>query len=302
MTLDPDFGAIYARRGYRAKDESLPEGATPLLAPGARLSYGLAGNLGWIGHYEAEDRAQGGTLLARACAALKALGAQRAYGPLNGSTWHRYRLVLPAEDGGSPAFLGEPENPRHYAADFKAAGFSEAETYQSREALISDGLPHAESLPQRVQARYAPLIRPLNLERYDDELKLIYDEAAESFDHNVLYAPAGLDEFLAIFRPLKALYDPELVRLCVDAQGRLLGHVAAYPDGKRVILKTLSARKEHRGRGLAHLLAYQIHDLAREKGYQSVVHAMMHDSNKSQGMSEPFGHLIRRYALFSREL
>jgi predicted GNAT family acetyltransferase len=302
MSLDPGFGAIYARRGYRAQDEALPAGATPLLAPGARLSYGLGGEDGWIGHYEAEDAAQGRALLAQACAALKARGAKRAYGPLNGSTWHRYRLALPGEGAESPPFLGEPENPRGYALDFQAAGFSQAESYQSREALISDGLPHAESLPKRVQARYAPLIRPLNLGRYDDELKLIYGEAVESFGHNALYAPASLDEFLAIFGPLKALYDPELVRLCVDAQGRLLGHVAAYPDGKRVILKTLSVRKEHRGRGLAHLLAYQVHDLAREKGYLSVVHALMHDGNKSQGMSEPFGRLIRRYALFSRKL
>src|SRR5437660_524545 len=63
--------------------------------------HGAPGRSGLIGHYEAVDAEAGTALLRHACQLLAAQGADRVLGPMNGSTWARYRLAL-------PGLLGDP--------------------------------------------------------------------------------------------------------------------------------------------------------------------------------------------------
>lgn len=309
------FTDLFLARAYRQKDEGLGaataylalQGSHVLARASGQMALGLAGlerPAGLVGHYEAAESGAGRALLDRVCGDLKSLGASIAIGPMNGSTWRRYRLALEprGEAGGGSAFLGEPENPPAYAADFEAAGFTLREEYESRRVPLGEGLPWDSYLPERVRARYSARIRPLDLTDYEAELGRIYDESAESFDANTLFTPISREGFLEAFLPLKDFYDPEFVRLYCAADGTVEGHVTAYPDGDQLILKTLSCRKHMRGLGLAHVLSYQVHELALKRGFKGVVHALMHVENRSDRMSAEWGRVIRRYGLFSRDL
>lgn len=330
-----DFAAVRGAIVYPAPDDDLPAGAECLVAydagrPVARLATGMAPELhgapgpsGLVGWYEALDGGAGAALLARAGEMLAERGAARVLGPMNGSTWRRYRLAL-APGPGEPApapFLTEPVNPPDYPAHFLAAGYAVAAEYESRAALLAPGAPAAPgvpgpSLPDGVR------IAPLDPARFDDTLREIFDLSAAAFADNLFYTPIAFAEFAAAYLKVRPLLDPELVRLARGADGRLLAFVFAFPDpfdrvpdasraapaasggaprprGLRVVLKTLATAPEARGLGLGGRLSAEVHRVALARGAPSVVHALMQVDNASTNISgrlrgEPF----RRYALY----
>lgn len=307
--LPPEFAALHAAQGYTQKDEPLWDGAEALLAWDGgtllgRLSLSLAPGLkgldrsaGLLGHYEASGPEAGVALLRQGCARLAELGAALAVGPMNGSTWRRYRLSLP----GPAAFPGEPENQPRYAADFEAAGFRALERYESRSADLN-GPGGGAQLPEAVRRHWDGRSRPLDLGRFEAELALIYALSIQAFDSAVLYTPIGKEAFLAQYRPLKTLYDPDLVRLVEDGHGALRGYMVSYAHQGRVILKTLACRPDSRGRGLGPWLICEAERIGRAKGCSQAIHALMHQDNRSASISRRWTQAWRSYVLFARDL
>jgi hypothetical protein len=62
--------------------------------------------VGFIGHYERSDERAAQTLLQLVRKRLALAGCGIVVGPVDGSTWHRYRFVT--ERGDRPPFLLEP--------------------------------------------------------------------------------------------------------------------------------------------------------------------------------------------------
>jgi GNAT superfamily N-acetyltransferase len=314
-----DFARVRDVIGHPVPDEPVPEGARCLLArrgdaPVARLAYTLAYDLrgargvsGLVGWYEAADADAGAALLRRAREAIAGPGVMRVLGPVNGSTWGRYRVALrDDEDGAEPPFLSEPWNPADYPRHFQEAGFRVATEYES--AIVDDlsqADPRREELAERVRARGAT-IRPLDVDRFDAELLAIYGLSTAAFAENLYYSPISFHDFRARYTPLRPLLDPELVRLAEDADGRLLGFVFAFPDAltmrdgrpTRVVLKTLATAPAARGLGLGTYLTDEIRRIAHEKGYASVIHALMQAQNESIRISRHSARVFRRYALY----
>jgi GNAT superfamily N-acetyltransferase len=106
---------------------------------------------------------------------------------------------------------------------------------------------------------------------------------------------------------IRSLIDPDLIRLARDASGRLLGFLFAFPDPfsavgghpTRVVAKTGATAPEARRFGIGMHLLDQVRELAWEKGYQAVIHALMHVANDSMRSSARHESLLfRRYALY----
>jgi ribosomal protein S18 acetylase RimI-like enzyme len=317
-----DFDAIREPYRYPTPEEPVPAGARCLLVrrgdtPAARLAYtfaedlhGAPGRSGLIGWYETGlDPAAAVALLRAAVERLTAGGAVRVLGPMQGSTWGRYRLAVPPEPWGAPmepTFLSEPTNLPDYPRDFLQAGFRVAAEYES--AIVEDlaaADPRGEELAERIRAR-GVAVRPLDPARFDEELRALYALSVAAFAENLYYSPIGFDEFRARYQPLRPLLDPELVRLAEDADGRLLGFVFAFPDvltmqdGRptRAVLKTLATAPAARGLGLGTFLTDEVRRLAHEKGYASLIHALMQADNASVSISRHSARVFRRYALY----
>lgn len=304
--------------GYSGADDPLPAGTAGVIAfrgglPVARAAFGHRDDLtgtqqrtGFVGWYEAAEDEAGIAVLRHAVDALSELGVTRAVGPLNGSTWHRYRLVrpdVPGETAGGPPFLSEPLNPGAYMDHFSAAGFRPLLEYESR--LVPDPAvdPEVEVvvLP-RLQEREITL-RDLYVDRLEDELRALHALSLEAFAANPFYSPIGYEEFAAMYRPLRPLLDPALVRLAVDAEGSLMGYVFAFTDPlapagePRIVLKTLAAARTARGLGLGRALVDDINRTAARRR-QAVVHALMQAGNVSRSISRRSDSvLFRRYTL-----
>jgi GNAT superfamily N-acetyltransferase len=265
--------------------------------------------LGLIGHYGAKDLDAGAHMLALACERLVAHGCTLAAGPMDGSTARRYRLLT--ERGEEPPFFLEPDNPDDWPAHWTAAGFTSLADYYS---ALQPVLDHADPRLPALSADFEKMgvcVRPLDLDRFDDELRLVYTVAAPSFLDNFLATPLDEAEFLAQYRPIRPYIRPELV-LLAQRGDQLLGFVFALPDllqAQRgepvttVIVKTLAVLPNAAGHGLATLLSARLQETAVRLGFTRAIHALMHERNVSRRVSARFdGHIFRRYTLYARTL
>lgn len=277
-------------------------------APLARVSLttaedlvGAPGRHGLVGHYEASDAEAGTALLEHAASLLRMQGAGHVLGPMNGSTWGRYRLAVP----GTPPFawfFSEPRNPDEYPSHFEAAGFAPVSWYESRVAPAGGEFP--ERLAQRL-AREGFTERTFDPGRVEEELAALHALSVDAFAHNLYYRPISAEAFAAMYRPLVPKLDADLVRLVHAPDGSLAAYVLAFPDllaPERVVLKTLAAGSRWRNRGLGAFLTCRVHQVAAEKGHGQLIHALMHVDNASVGISgRTGGEVVRRYALYGRE-
>jgi ribosomal protein S18 acetylase RimI-like enzyme len=310
-----EFESVRERAQPGAPAEGVPEGMARLVArrgavPVARCTlgvadelHGAAGRSGLVGHYEAIDAAAGAELLATARERLAGLGVARVLGPLNGSTWARYRLALGDENAirNDPDwFLGEPRNPFDYPSHFETAGFSVAARYESR---VDADLDDAEPAPPPPGVTVAPL----DLARFDHELASLFAFSTVAFADNLYYAPIPFALFRAAYDQLRPILDPELVLLAHSNDGRLSGFLLAYADPlraarggpPRLVVKTVATAPALRGKGLGNHLLDRVRATARARGFQDIVHALMHVENFSMRMSVRHGsRVFRRYALY----
>ncbi len=269
----------------------------------AVLTLQKKGDLGLIGHYEAACSKAGIALLRAARKKLKQLGVKQAIGPINGSTWNRYRLAM---DDKNPFFLGEPKNPPSYCAHFLKTGFTILESYESR---IATDLLERKDAYARLDARMKKLglsIEPLNLEHFEKTLQEIYAMSLSAFAENPFYEPVDFNAFCSRYRALKPLLKPEFVQLAYDRDRRLIGYALAYEDPQnrsQIIFKTLAADKKARAAGLGVYLFDKIHHLAALTGKQAVIHALMHEKHNSLKLSKSMktAH-FRDYGIYSCNL
>jgi GNAT superfamily N-acetyltransferase len=264
--------------------------------------------VGLIGHYAARDAAGASLLLERACRELAGRGCSVVVGPMDGSTWRRYRFVT--ERGSEPTFFLEPDNPDDWPDHFLALGFQPIAHYFSAvNCDLSREDPRVSYIADRLSAQ-GIRIRPLDPRRIEDDLRRIYAVSAVSFRNNFLYTPVAEADFLAQYRALLPVLRPELV-LIAETADQPVGFIFAVPDLKQaerghpidtVIVKTLAVLPERAHAGLGSLLLAVCQRTASQLGYMRAIHALMHEQNASRNLSRRYAHPMRRYALFGKAL
>lgn len=261
---------------------------------------------GLIGHYAALDTAAGGALLTEAVSQLTQEGAVVVIGPIDGNTWRSYRLVT--DRGNRPPFFMELDHPPDWPDHFEQAGFSPLSTYFSAEVSdLTIRQPKYVKLEQRLLDA-GLTIRPIDPQRFEEELTSVHELSLEAFANNYLYTPIDRECFLAMYGPIRDKLVPELV-LLAELEGELLGFAFGVPDliqaarGEpvdTVILKTLAVRPGRAAAGLGGLLMERCHLAAHAMGLKRAIHALMHETNKSLSLSSHYGQPFRRYTLFSK--
>ncbi|MFN0086638.1 MAG: N-acetyltransferase, partial [Blastocatellia bacterium] len=69
-----------------------------------------------------------------------------------------------------------------------------------------------------------------------------------------------------------------------------------------LIIKTVAVLPEAGYAGLGSLLVARAHEIAEAAGFRRVIHALMHETNRSRRISDHYAGTMRRYTLFSRAL
>lgn len=242
-----------------------------------------------IGGLRCDDLSAGRVLLDQAVDELTRLGFEYVIGPMDGNTWHSYRLVI--ESDGSAPFRMEPVNPAFLPEAF--AGFDVIGRYSS--ARASDPRRRNIANYERRAAQAGIRIRNFDPHHSDRDLLAIYRLSSIAFARNFLYTPISDAAFMDLYRPLLGQIDPRLVLLAED--DCLQACLFAIPDGNAAIVKTYASLRP--GLGACLLERLQAGPAA---GYGSVIHALMHDDNVSMHNSAKYALPFRRYALYGRRL
>jgi GNAT superfamily N-acetyltransferase len=284
-------------------------------SPAARVSLwwrrvpALEGHrIGLVGHYAARSDDAAAVLLDAACRRLRENGCTLAVGPMDGSTWRRYRFVI--ERGSEPPFFLDIDQPDAWPRQFARTGFRELARYcSSLNPDLARRHPLEEEWEARVRARGISL-RPIDVNRLDAEMKSIFRVSAAAFANNYLYTPIDEETFLRMYRPVIQQIRPELV-LLAERAGETVGFVFCIPDllearrtsrAATVVLKTIAVHPQAMNLGLGSHLVASAQRAAFELGYQRLIIAFMHEDNPSLRISAHYAHVIRRYALYGREL
>jgi GNAT superfamily N-acetyltransferase/predicted N-acetyltransferase YhbS len=229
---------------------------------------------------------------------LRDQGVTHVIGPMDGDTWHRYRVnVGPFR---RPPFPLEPWNPPYYEELWERAGFRPVESYCSKWIDdVSRLLPNLESGLERSVSR-GIRIRGLDPGRLADELGVVHAISSEIFRDAFLYSPIGRDEFLELYSGVGRLLDPELVLFAVGPDGREVGFVFGYADPllPAVHYKTIGVLAEWRKAAVAAALSHHVYSNALRKGLPGGNHALMRDDNRSQALDQGLGDVFRRYVLY----
>lgn len=249
-----------------------------------------------LGGFSCEAPEAGAKAIRDAMALLKAEGFEAVLGPMDGNTWARHRLVV--ESDGRTPFLLEPSNPPHYVDAFAQGGLQIVSRYVS-------AVRPAVALENTSQPPAGLRLRALDASRAEAELTRIHALSLEAFASNHFYQPISLEDFLASYRPILPMIDPELVLLVEDDAGALKGFLFGTPDfaegpkPKAVILKTYASR----AKGGGSMLASAFYERAKAKGFVEVINALMHESNLSATHSGNHeSRIFRRYALWGGAL
>ena len=266
------------------------------------------GRIGVIGHYAAADPRSASALLTHACDVLAAHTCTLAAGPVDGTTWRRYRFIV--ERGTEPPFFLEPDNPDDWPGHWTAAGFDTLATYTS---ALNDDLAQTDPRTDARRERLAEAgiaIRTFDMSQAGMELRRMFALSLAAFSRNFLYTPISEAEFLSQHTPLLPYVRSELVLLAEQAN-RLVGLMLAVPDALEVrrgsgsatiIMKTIAVDPSVRGLGLGGTLFDLVQRSAHQLGFRRAIHALIHETNVSGRISARYARTIRRYALFSRKL
>ncbi len=264
---------------------------------------------GAVGQFFSDSRPTALALLERAAGIGRARGLEYLLGPLDGDTWHGYRLTT-NDYGRSPFFL-DRLTPRSWNDWFIEAGFEPVAEYHS---TLSSTFEYEDESARRWHERLKDgrlVLRPLNPDRFEEELGLIHELSLASFNRNFMYTPISRERFLALYRPLRDLVVPKLVQLA-SVDRRPAGFCLCLPDyaqkqaGREIdtlILKTFARRPEEAYRGLGAFLMWHAHRQAAAFGFKHLIVAFMHRDNHSLTLArQTGGEIIRSYALYGRKL
>ena len=264
----------------------------------ARCTAILRGDIGLIGFFEAANEPEPvRDLLREAASWLRAQGAKQVVGPMDGDTWHRYRVNAGPFD--EPPFLLEPSNPPYYADLWSP--FAVIERYSSKR--VDDVAPLVEQLaPMHERAiKRGYRLRPFDVTRIEEELALVWKLSLEIFRGNAFYFDIPLDEFLKLYAGIERLLVPDLVLFAETARSEAVGFLFAYPDTNPRIVdyKTIGVLPSHRRGYLGWALLHRAYASALAMGRPSANHCLMHESNASQSMDAGHGTTFREYYLYT---
>lgn len=224
-------------------------------------------------------------------------------GPMNGSTWENYRIAL---NWDYPTFFSEVYQPPYYAQLLIDAGFQTLAKYSTHlQSNISYAADKIQPLRTRLKQN-GVTIRNMDLTNFEQEIVKLYPFITSAFAHNFLYSPIQFEDFRDKYRAQKKWLDTRFVYFAENEEKELIGLVVGYPDyfnqtNKTLIVKTVARNPDKKYNGIAQVLCANISDAANSLGFNRIIHAFMHQDNKSVNLSGFFsGEKLREYALYNR--
>lgn len=182
-----------------------------------------------------------GRLFDAAEARARERGALELVGPMNPNVHHDVGVLVHGHEHRNAIFMGF--QPPYYREHFEARGFEGLADFQAwglyRDTFLAEG--RLKKLVDRVERRPELTIRPVDLKRFDQELRLLFRLYSEAFaDHWGFTAPSW-DEFTFLAGDLRHVLRPTM-SLVAEWKGEPVGFVLGVPDLYGIIPKATRGR------------------------------------------------------------
>lgn len=250
-----------------------------------------------LGKFTCTSPQAGRVVLEQALSCIRAAGLRHVLGPMERDTWHSYRFVT-WSDGSAP-FMLEPQSGDLPLEVLRAAGFLPVSRYFSSRVDLADAAAVTPPPTDAFEIRAWEGSDPEGL------FAQVHQMCCTAFASNAFYQPISRADFLAIYLPIVPLLKKELVLFARRPDDSLAGFLFGLPNyaegpaPRSVILKTYASVQRGAGQHLAHTF----HWAAAAGGFDSAIHALIHDDNLSaQRSAAERAQIFRRYELFGLTL
>jgi GNAT superfamily N-acetyltransferase len=192
---------------------------------------------GFFGFYEAiEDQSLAKLLFDEVAKWARERGMKILRGPMNPSTNHECGLLVEGFNLSPQVMM--TYNPPYYARQIEALGFHKAKDLYAydidgRKVKFSDRLiAHSE----RLKKRGAVTFRPVNMKKFEEEVKMILEIYNDAWESNWGFVPMDDEEFQHLAKDMKMIVDPELL-LIAEVRGEPAAFALTLPDVNQVFHK-----------------------------------------------------------------
>jgi len=261
-------------------------------------------DVGQFGYFETCADIACASKLMQACEKwLAGKGRKRIEGPINLNLLAGYRVQTAGFD--TPAFPGEPRNPKYYATLLGALGYREVALWQSWDIsrLALFGLRAVDWLQRwrrRATRARGYRIELLRTDRLEEETRKIHSLVHEIFADNYGFSAIDLAEHLQM---QGAAMDGSAkvagAFLYHSRQREAVGFSYGFYMGQTAIFHTFGVTKAHRGTGGADLLFHQGLQEIRGQGVSRAIGAL---AKAGKSKYERIGRPRRAYAIVGKDL
>lgn len=241
----------------------------------------------------------------------KARGASEVYAPMEGSTWHTYRLRTDRHEHES--LFWEPPRRILLETALRSEGFEVAMRYHSH-------FYDTRRFPWdwRVTSRSAEILRkngfsivPLLPLLSMDTLERLHALTLLSFKNNFLFEPIDFASFVSLYSNKKDGVDVSLSQALVDENGIIFGYIYAFYFENSAVVKTICVHPsvmQRVGSGFwsaSYALLAQVNSMVRVSNVKWYVSALTADDASSRFVAKAYESatdFVHTYALFVRRL
>ena len=199
-------------------------------------------DIGLFGYFECvQDPEAARVLLEAARSWLRSRGMQAMRGPW---TFVSQEWGMVVDGFAPPPVVMAPYNPPFYNEYLTTFGLEKVKDLLCWKVSAEEGYQIPDrilTLTDAVRRRYGIKVRPLDLRRFEDEVRLIERLSNASLISNWGYSPVTDAEVRATARDLRPVIQPQAVLFAEDAQGRAVGFAIAIPDVNH-LLRGLNGR------------------------------------------------------------
>ncbi|HOJ62925.1 MAG TPA: hypothetical protein PLE45_00760 [Spirochaetota bacterium] len=257
---------------------------------------------------------------------FKSYGCKTITGPINFTTWNRYRFVIKSYRDIPPFFM-EPYNKSYYHDFFIKYGFKVLKTYYSN--IVKDidiEQSKIKSFSEKA-IKNGYYIRYIDFNNLKKELEIIYNLTKEIFSNNFYYSDIDFNEFKMQYSNLDKIIKPEYFEFVCNKKGEECGFLFGYPDYRDAIksmngnnnilskikfllnkkkrdtfiMKSFGVKKNLYFSGAASLLVYTMYENLKKDRFKNIIHALMIEDNTSRKYGMNTTDIIREYALYRLE-
>jgi len=183
---------------------------------------------GVVGFFDCADDAEAASsLFAAAEEWLLARGLRKARGPLNYSIHDTAGLLVEGFD--TPPVVDTTWNPAYQVAMWERSGYAGVQDLLGVAGRLDDeGFGRTRAFAALARRKNVT-VRPIDPRRFLDDVERIRRVYNAAWDSNWGHVPVGPEEFAFKAKDLKAILDPDLVRVA-ELEGEAVGFLLSLPD------------------------------------------------------------------------